>query len=316
MNSSAAGSRPAVCFVAWTSVSALDFTSNRFKWLSLALLRGEKFAGGAGPPDAAGVFVVKRAKTVRVLLSAIAVVLAVLAFDGDAAFAQASNPSAGDMLQDGLEALADRDSDEATQVFEQLILAFPGTSEAERAERELRILNASKQAAADQQARSSWPHDGEDIAALRMRFATEAGDRVFFAEDSAVIGGRARALLENQARWLASQPDLKITIIGRADDGGPENEAHLLSAKRAEAVRDKLLANGVAVSRIMIDARGARDPIATCGTPMCQAQNRQAETSIGGAVITGAGDDVVRGVRSHGLGAPTGGTGDGVTVSR
>jgi peptidoglycan-associated lipoprotein len=147
-----------------------------------------------------------------------------------------------------------------------------------------------------------------------MRFATEAGDRVFFAENSAVIGGRARALIENQARWLASRQDLKITIIGRADDGGPENEARLLSAKRADAVRNVLVANGVAASRIVIDARGGRDPIATCSSPMCQAQNRQAETSIGGAVITGAGDDLEREVGRRGLGTATDGA--GVTVSR
>lgn len=116
---------------------------------------------------------------------------------------------------------------------------------------------------------------------LRLAFATEAGDRVFFAENSAVIGGRARALIEHQARWLAKRPDLKVTIVGRSDDGLPAEAARDIGEKRAAAVRDRLVANGVMPNRIAIETRGARDPVATCTSPLCQAQNRHAETVIG-----------------------------------
>jgi peptidoglycan-associated lipoprotein len=225
---------------------------------------------------------------------------------------QSNEQPASEMLQDGLDALEGHDNALATQLFEQLILTYPGTSEAERAERELR-----------QAGTAARPRDqltdggGKEIAALRMQLAKDTGDRVFFAENSAIIGGRARALLENQARWLAARPDLKVTIIGRADDGGPENEAQLLSAKRAEAVRDRLVAGGIPATRIMIDARGTRDPVATCRTPMCQAQNRNAETSVGGVIMTGAGgDEIYQGASGRNRGGAMRGAEGGVTVSR
>ena len=247
----------------------------------------------------------------------IVVMVLELAVGSSMSQAQSTTQLPGEMLQDGLEALGDHESGLATQLFEQLILAFPGTPEAQRAERELSLRDSAEHPDADTASREDVPPNGnQDLPALRMKFAVEAGDRVFFAENSAVIGGRARALLENQARWLQSHRELKITVIGRADDGGPEDEAHLLSSKRAEAVREKLVAGGVAASRILIDARGSGDPVATCHTVLCQAQNRHAETSIGGGIVSGAGDDMVRGASIRSRGATISGAAGGVTVSR
>lgn len=196
-----------------------------------------------------------------------------------------------EMLQDGLDALVERQTDLATQLFEQLILAFPGTDQAIRAERELGALSASGNEKSAGDARGPDARGPEaraaldrrmpaSLEALRMKFAIDAGDRVFFAENSAVIGGRARALIDHQARWLATRPELRITVIGRADDGASVDESRDLSAKRAEAVREKLVGSGIEASRITIDARGTRDPVATCRSTLCQAQNRHAETLI------------------------------------
>lgn len=195
--------------------------------------------------------------------------------------ADQSEPSAAEMLQDGLDALIDRQMSLANELFEEVIRAFPGTPESVRAKRELSALGSAVQP-------TRATDDGDvfarrlpsDEPALRMKFATDAGDRVFFAENSSTIGGRARALLEHQARWLMARPEISITIIGRADDGASTDASRELSAKRAEAVRDKLAASGIALERMTIDARGSRDPVATCRSDLCQAQNRHAETSI------------------------------------
>ena len=211
------------------------------------------------------------------------VALAVFALNSTCAQAQTPEQSATEMLDDGLDALSDKQPDLATQLFEQLILAFPGTTEADRAEKELVTLGGSAmpEHKAVSPAPNKSPEIGRDVGnEMRMRFAVDVGDRVFFAEDSAVIGGRARALVENQARWLKAFPELEVTIVGRADDGGPQGSELDLSARRAEAVRDKLVAAGVAQSAIQIDARGGTDPIATCKSTLCQAQNRQVETVL------------------------------------
>ena len=241
--------------------------------------------------------------------------LPVLAQSDDQVFTERTTADKipSELLQDGLDALAENANNLAAQLFGQVIAEFPNSPEADRAKQELVALGRASQ----QPEASALPRNRDDVTALRIRFAIEAGDRVFFAENSAVIGGRARALLENQGRWLASRPELRIMIIGRADDGGQEDAAHILSAKRAEAVRDKLVTGGIAASRIVIDARGTLDPIATCRTAVCQAQNRHAETSIGSAVATGAGDDdVYRGKWNSGRGATVSGTGSSASVSR
>lgn len=124
------------------------------------------------------------------------------------------------------------------------------------------------------------PFTPEQIRRARHRFLSEVGDRVFFAENSATIGGRARALLEAQARWLKAVPRLDVTIIGRAAEGGGADNDAALALARARAVESKLVESGVARERIRIDARGGADPVATCDESMCRAQNRHAETLL------------------------------------
>ena len=269
---------------------------------------------------------IQRAEFVKVFAVAIGLAMAVSTVHVSGTRADSSQQTASEMLQDGLDALAERQSALATQLFEQLILAYPGTSESLAAERELSALGA-------QPAASDMPEDAPEagvgklnrsrvsLSDQRKRFTVDAGDRVFFAENSAVIGGRARAVLESQARWLVAVPDLKVTIIGRADDGGPADGAIELSTRRAEAVRDKLIAGGVAAPRILIEGRGTSDPIATCKTPLCQAQNRHAETFIGGGVVSGSEISPVDGLegripKSRAGGATIGTVSGGATVSR
>lgn len=121
----------------------------------------------------------------------------------------------------------------------------------------------------------------EDVRRMRNRFLLDVGDRVFFAQNSAVLGGRARAIVEAQSHWLNKLPSLQIIIIGRAADGGNGSDDAELSLARARAVEAKLIESGVAPSRIRVEARGSSDPIATCQSPSCQAQNRHAESLVG-----------------------------------
>ena len=218
--------------------------------------------------------------------------------------AQLPDP-ANQILQNGLDALSDNQPEEARQFFERVISKYPRTVAAQSAERALAKLRNGESTGsgdadmADERETIAGPsaprvQPGEGAIAspsrkaetdeqnvrLRRAFLMAAGDRVFFAENSASIGGRARAALEGQARWLKLRPDLKVTIISRADDGGSANDSTALSQKRAGAVRDKLVEAGLPAERILVDARGDRDPIATCRLPQCQAQNRHVETLV------------------------------------
>lgn len=135
---------------------------------------------------------------------------------------------------------------------------------------------------------------------MRLRFLTSAGDRVFFAENSSALGGRSRAILEAQARWLKRAEGFQVTIIGRAADSGSAADNKGLSLERAKAVEARLIAAGVDPSRIVVEGRGSADPIATCTMPLCDAQNRHVESLLRyagehGAKLSSIRDAPVRG---------------------
>jgi peptidoglycan-associated lipoprotein len=110
-------------------------------------------------------------------------------------------------------------------------------------------------------------------------FQALVGDRVFFGAGSAELGARARKALAAQAAWLARHPGTRVTIEGHADDPGGDD--HALSEHRAEAVRQRLIATGLAPERIRTVAYGRRNLIAACSDPQCAPQNRRAVTVIG-----------------------------------
>ena len=54
-------------------------------------------------------------------------------------------------------------------------------------------------------------------AGIGRDFRMSVGDRVFFADRSAELSGRARAAIEAQAHWLKRKSGLIIMVEGHAD---------------------------------------------------------------------------------------------------
>lgn len=231
----------------------------------------------------------------RHVRGAIAVIVVTIASFVVAPLAARDGPSA--LLEDAIEAMTINKRDLATQLFGQILAEFPGTPESARANAELKAMGALAPAV-DPRAAESNPRgqgvEGARAESLRRDFLLNVGDRVFFAENSASIGGRARAMIENQARWLKRRRDVYAVVIGRADDGGAHEDAEQLSRRRAEAVRDRLISFGVEAERIQIDARGDGDKVAVCQTFMCKAQNRHVETLITNRAFSTGSADVDR----------------------
>lgn len=116
---------------------------------------------------------------------------------------------------------------------------------------------------------------------VAMAFLTEAGDRIFFGNASADLGGRARTALSAQAQWLLAHPQYAVRIEGHSDDPPlrPEDQ-EALSEKRAEAVRQRLIEEGVPAERVEIVPWGREQRIAECESAECSAQNRRAITRL------------------------------------
>ena len=88
----------------------------------------------------------------------------------------------------------------------------------------------------------------------------EVGDRVFFSPNSAELGTKARRVLSAQAQWLRVHASAGVLIEGHADEPGGDARNHQLSARRAAAVRERLIAEGVSKDRLHIAAVGRSGP--------------------------------------------------------
>jgi peptidoglycan-associated lipoprotein len=113
-------------------------------------------------------------------------------------------------------------------------------------------------------------------------FTINIGDRVYFDFDSYSIRSDASRILAAQAGWLARYPQVQVRIEGNADERGTREYNLALGARRAEAVRSFLIANGIPASRIDTISYGKERPIAFGSNEESWAQNRNAHTTITG----------------------------------
>lgn len=206
--------------------------------------------------------------------------------------------SAAHGLADALVALERGDVMIGRRQLEQIVVEYPGTLAASTARRELDqllgvappggVLETTSTVSPDPRSpvRTSNSHSpagadhGRGIDARRRRalaldFQVTAGDRVFFGEAAADLGARARWVLAAQARWLLRNSDLPIVVEAHADDHGSREFNLDLSQRRGNAVRDRLIEEGVAPGRIAVRAFGSDKPVAICRAAECAAQNRR-----------------------------------------
>lgn len=101
------------------------------------------------------------------------------------------------------------------------------------------------------------------------------GDTVLFDFDSAVI--KDTTLLDEAIKIVLLNPDISGEIKGFTDSTGPEDYNLILSEKRANAVRDYFLQQGVDPGRIRAGGYGESSPVASNDTEEGRQQNRRVE---------------------------------------
>ncbi|GGK35297.1 peptidoglycan-associated lipoprotein Pal [Salinarimonas ramus] len=113
-------------------------------------------------------------------------------------------------------------------------------------------------------------------------FTVNVGDRVFFETDQSTLTSTAQSTLDLQAQWLARYPRYAVLIEGHADERGTREYNFSLGARRAQAVRDYLVARGVDANRLRTVSYGKERPVAACADTSCQSQNRRGVTVLEG----------------------------------
>lgn len=111
-------------------------------------------------------------------------------------------------------------------------------------------------------------------------FVVNVGDRVYFETDSTALTSQARETLNRQAQWLRLYPQHSALVEGHADERGTREYNLGLSARRANVVRDYLVAQGIPASRLRTVAYGKERPVAVCNDASCWTQNRRAVTAV------------------------------------
>jgi peptidoglycan-associated lipoprotein len=109
----------------------------------------------------------------------------------------------------------------------------------------------------------------------------EMHDRVLFADESAVIDGdRNMNELNRIAARLAKDPMRSFTVEGHADESGTPEHNLALGVRRAIALRDALVARGIAADRLSIISYGKERPAIVGSDEAARAENRRAVVTI------------------------------------
>ena len=116
----------------------------------------------------------------------------------------------------------------------------------------------------------------EDVRMATLR----AADHLEFEHDKAIIIKDSYGDLESLTNLLLIREELHLTLEGHTDSDGTEEYNMRLSKNRVEAVKDFLVANGVAPERIKTSYYGESRPIASNATEEGKAQNRRVNMEV------------------------------------
>jgi peptidoglycan-associated lipoprotein len=121
---------------------------------------------------------------------------------------------------------------------------------------------------------------GGPIPGSQQDFVVNVGELVYFDFDKSDIRADAQPILASQAAWLRRYSDVRVRIEGNCDERGTREYNFALGARRAESVRDFLIAHGIAAGRITTISYGKERPIDPGTDDQAWARNRNARTAI------------------------------------
>lgn len=109
----------------------------------------------------------------------------------------------------------------------------------------------------------------------------ELKEAVYFDTGKATIQARSFQLLDDVARILLDNPQVKrVSIEGHTDATGSAERNLVLSQQRAAAVRSYLVRKGIAEERLEAAGYGQERPVADNKTPAGRALNRRVEFMV------------------------------------
>jgi outer membrane protein OmpA-like peptidoglycan-associated protein len=103
---------------------------------------------------------------------------------------------------------------------------------------------------------------------------------IFFDPGKSQLKPGAKKTLQRIAAQLKGDESIRVTVEGHTDNTGKPEKNMDISEKRAEAVREYLVSQGVPEDRVMATGKGESEPVATNKSPAGRQQNRRVELII------------------------------------
>jgi outer membrane protein OmpA-like peptidoglycan-associated protein len=103
---------------------------------------------------------------------------------------------------------------------------------------------------------------------------------VFFDWDRSNLSQQALTTIQQAADAYKTKGNARITATGHTDRSGPESYNMALSLRRANAVKDALVRDGVPATAISVIGRGETQPLVPTADGVREPQNRRVEIVI------------------------------------
>jgi OOP family OmpA-OmpF porin len=119
-----------------------------------------------------------------------------------------------------------------------------------------------------------------EVSAEVKRRIDVAAHNIFFATGSAKLLAKSNKSLDEVAKLMNEDANLKLDVEGHTDNTGKPATNQLLSEKRAKAVYDYLNKKGVSTDRLRSAGYGQDKPVADNKTAKGRTENRRVELKL------------------------------------
>ncbi|SUO91498.1 OmpA family protein [Suttonella indologenes] len=130
------------------------------------------------------------------------------------------------------------------------------------------------------------PAQPQPVQQVAERQVVTLSADTYFDFDKSVLKPEGKAAIRQLAQELNSRGAnvQKITVVGNTDSKGSDAYNQKLSERRAAAVGNFLIENGVPGTIIEAYGNGERNPVASNDTAQGRAQNRRVDITVDGVV--------------------------------
>jgi len=104
---------------------------------------------------------------------------------------------------------------------------------------------------------------------------------VFFDFNKSNLTAEAQSVVSEAVKTAKANGMVKVMVTGHTDTVGSDSYNMGLSVRRAQAVKDAMVAQGMGGDTISIEGKGFHDPLVPTGPGVREPQNRRAVIDLG-----------------------------------